>query len=363
MNKNKRTTSILIIRVTAIGDIVMASPVPTALKESKPNTHITWVVHPAFAALLKGHPDIDEIVTFDFDLWRQLWKKKRILEMFRMVSTLRKTLRPHNFERAIDLQGTFTTGVIAWLSGAVHRIALGSEGSNSWFMTKTISRNLGDQTQIGSEYRYLINQLGSSDSHWKMYVPRTKDADQSANEKLRAALGDAPYAVICPFAQYAQKNWLEEHWQQIILRIRGRYKLRTVIVGGENGKEPGERISRISGAVNLAGQTTLEETASIIAGAALLIGVDTGLTHMGHALKIPAISLFGATSPYSYADSDVSRVIYLDRYCSPCRRNPTCNKKYQCMSEITPDMVLTTIKPLIQTSSSQFPIRTREGSD
>ncbi len=355
MNKNKRTRSVLIIRVTAIGDIVMASPVPTALKESKPNTLITWVVHPAFAPLLKGHPDVDEIVTFDFDHWRQLWKKKHLIEMFRMVSSLRKALRPHKFERAIDLQGTLTTGVIAWLSGATHRIALGSDGGNSWFMTKTISRNLGDQTQIGSEYRYLVNQLGSSDTHWKMYVPRTPEADTSANEKLNAALGDSPYAVICPFAQYPQKNWVEDYWQQIILRIRGRYKLRTVIVGGDNGKAPGDRIARASGAINLAGQTTLEETASIIAGASLLIGVDTGLTHMGHALKVPAISLFGATCPYAYADSDSSRVIYLDRYCSPCRRNPTCNKQYQCMRDITPDMVLTTIKPLIQKSSINTP--------
>ncbi len=351
MNKNRRTRSILLIRITAIGDIVMSSPVASALKRNDPNTHITWVVHPAFASLLEDHPDIDEVITFDADEWTTLWKQKRLPALYKKVRELKNKLRKRNYERAIDLQGRFTTGFIAWLSKAPHKIALGSEGGNSWFMTKTISRNLGDQTQIGSEYRYLINQLGCSDAYWKMHVPRSQQAETNAKNKLKEKLGDSDYAVICPFAQFPQKNWFEDYWEQIILRIRGRYHLRTVIVGGINGKGAGEKMAKMSGAINLAGETSLEETASVIAGASLLIGVDTGLTHMGHALNIPTISLFGATYPYDYVDSDISKVIYLDRFCSPCRRNPTCQGKFQCMREITPDNVLTVIKPLIQKTS------------
>ncbi len=350
MNKTTRKKSILIIRITAIGDIIMSSPVATALKRNNPNTHITWIVHPAFAPLLEGHPDIDEIITFDADTWSTLWRRKHLSALTREAKLLRTKLRERRFERVIDLQGNFTTGLISWLSGATHKIALGSEGGNAWFMTKTISRNLGDQIQIGSEYRYLINQLGCSDAKWEMYVPQPPEATASAKAKLHEKLGDSPYAVICPFAQYAQKNWFEDYWEQIVLRIRGRYKLRTVIVGGQNGAEAGKKMARLTGAINFAGETSLAETAAIIAGASLLIGVDTGLTHMGHALKIPSISLFGATYPYDYVDSEMSKVIYLDRFCSPCKRNPTCKQKYQCMRDITPDNVLTTIKPLIQKS-------------
>lgn len=328
----------------------MSSPVASALKRNDPNTHITWIVHPEFAPLIKDHPNIDEIITFDVDEWTRLWHQKRIPTLFQRVKELKSHLRSRQYERAIDLQGRLSTGFIAWLSGATHKIALGSEGGNSWFMTKTISRNLGDQTQIGSEYRYLVNQLGCSDANWKMHVPQSSKAKDTAKQKLKEKFGDSAYAVICPFAQYAQKNWFEDYWEQIILRIRGRYQLRTVIVGGANGKSAGEKMAKMSGAVNLAGETSLEETASIIAGASLLVGVDTGLTHIGHALNIPTISLFGATYPYDYVDSEISRVIYLDRFCSPCRRNPTCDGKYQCMREITPDNVLTVIKPLIQKS-------------
>ncbi len=326
----------------------MSSPVASALKRSDPSTHISWIVHPEFAPLLEGHPDIDEIITFDANNWSNLWKKKRLVQLTKEAQQLRTKLQERQYERAIDLQGNFATGLIAWLSGATHKIALGSVGGNSWFMTKTISRNLGDQIQIGSEYRYLINQLGCSDAQWEMYVPQPEAAAKSARIKLEEKLGDNPYAVICPFAQYPQKNWFEDYWEQIVLRIRGRYKLRTVIVGGANGADAGKKMARLTGAINFAGETSLTETASIIAGASLLIGVDTGLTHMGHALKIPSISLFGATYPYDYVDSEMSKVIYLDRFCSPCKRNPTCKLKYQCMRDITPDKVLTTIKPLIQ---------------
>lgn len=352
MGKSFQKCTILIIRISAIGDIIMSSPVPTALKRQNPNSTISWLVDPKFATLLEGHPDIDEVIPFDIENWNRLWRQKKLTSLYRSGKALRQKLRERNYDKTIDLQGNFATGLISMLSGALHRIVLSAEGGSTWFMTKTISRNLGDQVQIGSEYRYLVNQLGCSDTNWKMHVPRSPSAQQTAQIKIHDALKDEPYAVICPFAQYPQKNWFEDYWEQIVLRLRGRYQLRTVIVGGDNGQEQGERIARLCGATNFAGRTSLSETATIISQAKLVIGVDTGLTHMGHAFQVPTISLFGATYPYAYVDSEMSKVIYLDRFCSPCRRNPTCGKKYQCMREITPDKVLTAIKPLLKQSSS-----------
>lgn len=355
MHKKHQIKSVLIIRITATGDILMASPVATAIKRQNPETRIAWLVHPEYETLLAGHPAIDTIIAFDLDRWQALWRKNHLSELYKMANALRKEFKLHKFDRTVDLQGTLTTGIVAKLSGAKQRIALGSEGGNAWFMTKTISRNLGDQTQMGAEYRYLVNQLGGTDTNWTMFVPDTRPATRSARQRLNRAFGNQPYAVACPFARQPQKNWFEDYWTQIILRIRGRYQLRTVIVGGANGKEAGDRIAQFSGALNLSGRTGLAETAAIIKGASLLIGVDTGLTHMGHAVKIPTISLFGATYPYAYVDSEVSKVIYLDRFCSPCRHHPTCGKKYQCMRDITPDKVLTAIKPLMKKADVSTP--------
>lgn len=348
MSKRLPATSILIVRLTAIGDIIMSSPVPTAIKNQNPNAQTSWIVHKSFAPLLRDHPDIDNVIEFDLDLWLSFWKKRHLFKLWQLANEVRNSLSEFGFDRAIDLQGSFLSGLLSKLSGAEQRIALGSASVNSWFMNKTISRTIGDQTQIGAEYRYLVNQLGCSDKHWKMHVPTCENASKTAKEKLYEKLKDDDYAVIVPFAQYPQKKWVDDYWQQIILRIRGRYKLKTIIVGGENGLTEGEELAKKTGAINFAGKTSLEETAAIIKGASLLIGVETGLTHMGHALNIPTIALFGATSPYTFVESELSTVIYLNRFCSPCKRNPTCKKKYQCMRDITPDRVLTTIKPLLK---------------
>jgi len=293
--------SILIIRFTAIGDIVMANPVATAIKKNHPDTLIAWVVHPKYRALLADHPDIDEVITFDLDKWQSLWRQKRLPSLLKQVQALRKQLTPFAFEKVIDLQGNGTSGFIAWLSKALHRIALGSEGANSWFMTKTISKNLGEQIQIGSEYRYLVNQLGCSDNRWEMHLPHSDTAQTKATALLSDAFETAQFAVICPFSKLPQKKWVDDYWVQIILRIRGRYQLRTVILGDGSDREQGEQIAQKSGALNLCSNMPLEESAAIIQNASLVIGIDTGLTHMGHAIPTPTWKMKQARSSTSTA--------------------------------------------------------------
>jgi heptosyltransferase-1 len=91
---------------------------------------------------------------------------------------------------------------------------------------------------------------------------------------------------------------------------------------------------------NLAGQTSLGQSAAIIKKSSLLIGVDTGLTHMGAAFDCPTIALFGATCPYLYTAGERSSVIYNPMKCSPCRRNPACDGDFTCMKSINPGDVL-----------------------
>ena len=92
--------------------------------------------------------------------------------------------------------------------------------------------------------------------------------------------------------------------------------------------------------VNLAGQTRLPEAVAAIAHSALLIGVDTGLTHMGTALARPTVAIFGSTCPYQNTGRPTGSVIWLGLECSPCRRRPTCGGKFTCLRDITPAMVL-----------------------
>jgi len=77
------------------------------------------------------------------------------------------------------------------------------------------------------------------------------------------------------------------------------------------------------------------QSAAVIKNAALMIGVDTGLTHMGTAFMRPTVALFGSTCPYLITASPATRVLYHPFPCSPCRRSPTCSGEFPCMADIT----------------------------
>jgi heptosyltransferase-1 len=95
-----------------------------------------------------------------------------------------------------------------------------------------------------------------------------------------------------------------------------------------------------AGTIALAGDTRLPEAAGLIRHAGLLVGVDTGLTHMGAAFATPTVALFGSTRPYLDTGRANGRVIWLGLACSPCRRRPTCNGAFTCLREITAERVI-----------------------
>lgn len=353
MRKSQLKKSILIVRLSSVGDVVLASPIAEILKRHNPNARIVWAVQPESKPLLENNPHIDDVFVWNKDLWLDLWRRRRFKQLWREIMTTRDQLTKEKFETAFDLQGLFKSGFITWLSGATERVGIGSREGSYWFMHKMVSRNIANRDQLGSEYRYLINQMGYEDGDWNINIVTPESARQTSAEAVEQELGKGkPYIVICPFASSEQKEWSDEYWQQLILRIRGRYHLNAVVLGGKHEGTKGQQLARKCGAVNLAGQTGLQEAAEIIKRAQLVIGVDNGLTHISQSLSVPALALFGPTRPYLSAGNKPSKVIYLDRYCSPCGRKPSCGKSYDCMREINPDFVLSEVKVLLKNTNT-----------
>jgi heptosyltransferase-1 len=115
-----------------------------------------------------------------------------------------------------------------------------------------------------------------------------------------------------------------------------------VVLGGPADSEHGSAIAAgapAGAAASLAGRTSLREAAAVIRGARLLVGVDTGLTHLGFAMGTPTLALFGSTRPYLDPGVPRGRVLYQAMDCSPCRRHPTCNGAFTCMQRHTVDNV------------------------
>jgi heptosyltransferase I len=345
---------ILIVRASAIGDVVFASALPAAIRRTHPDAHIAWLVEPGIHELLLADPNIDEVITWSKAEWLRLWKDGKRLALWRRVRQLRRELHARHFDIALDLQGLMKSGFITWLSGAPRRVGLGSKEGSQLLMTEVIPRD-GEKARIGSEYQYLARQMGFDAGDFLPTLTVNPAADAILLGKL-AEHGLAPggYAVFAPFTTRPQKHWFEDAWQALAAQLMAATGLTPVILGGPADTEAAARIAasdpRI---VNLAGRTRLPEAVAAIAHSALLIGVDTGLTHMGTALARPTVAIFGSTCPYQNTGRPTGSVIWLGLECSPCRRRPTCGGKFTCLRDITPEMVLERAQAMLAAGKGQ----------
>ena len=337
---------ILIIRLSAIGDIIMASGLIPALRSLYPEAHIAWLAEDAQAELLQHNPRLDRVHLLPRRHWRSLRKSGEHLALTREIRGFVRSLRDEHFDLVIDLQGLLKSGIWSWLSGARRRIGLGSREGSQWLMTEVIPREM-DDPRIGKEYRDLAVQLGATETSFMMDIAVPDEARQRATRLLEEAGLRDIYAVLAPFTTRPQKHWFDDRWAELARRISPR--LRPVMLGGPGDRERAARISEMAGGavINLVGETSLTECAAMIDQARLLVGVDTGLTHLGLAMNTPTLALFGSTAPYLDTTRENSRVLYVPRECSPCHRRPTCGGEFSCMRAHTVESVLESIFRII----------------
>ncbi len=337
----RRPQRILIVRSAAIGDVVFASPLAAALRRTWPEARIAWVVEPGIDALIRHEPALDEVIVWPKAEWRALWRERRLRELWRRVAAFRAELRARRFDLALDLHGLAKGALIARLSGAPRRIGLGAREGAGLLMTETIPR-AGEAARIGSEYRYLAQHLGLACDD---FLPRLA-LDPAAEARARAllarhGLASGRYAVFAAFTTRPQKHWFADAWQALAPVLRERTGLVPLLLGGPSDRAEAARIAAgAPGMVDLTGQTGLAEAAALVRHAGLVIGVDTGLTHMGIAFAVPTVALFGSTCPYTDTGRPNARVLRLGLDCSPCGRRPTCGGAWTCMRDIAPARVL-----------------------
>lgn len=330
---------ILIIRLSALGDVVMASGLIPAMRELSPQSHIAWLVEPAAAPLLRHNPRLDEVIVLPRDEWHSLWRARRLIALLRSVLAFRRQLRAQRFDLAIDAQGLLKSALCAWWSGAARRVGLiGREGSQ-WLMTERFLPTPDPQKPIGIEYRALARHLGAQTAY-RMDLAVGDAPRMVAAAALDGASVKAPYAVLCPYTTRPQKHWFDERWAALAQRLADEGVTPLLVGGPSDAARAPSIVDQAPGLVNLVGRLKLDETVAVIAGSALLVGVDTGLTHMGSALDVPTVALFGSTRPYLDARTPRTVVMYEGRHCSPCRRHPTCHGRHDCMRAFEVDTVL-----------------------
>jgi len=330
-NLSSVVTSLLLIRPGGIGDAALLAPTICSLKKNYPTIHITVLAEQRNAGLFLLIPGIDSLFCYD--------RPKELLQTLRC-----------SYDAVIDTeQWHRLSAVVARLVRAPVKIGFDTNERRRMF-TYSISYS-HDDYEVDS-FRRLLTPLGvDEDLSGREGAFLTIPA--SAMEKaagLLESLDDKPFVVIFPGASIVERRWGAERYSLVAnrLAVNG---YRIVVVGGKEDRAAGEIIVGVGG-LNLAGATTLVETAAVIARSCLVISGDSGVLHIAVGLDIPTVSLFGPGIAAKWAPrGDKHIVLSRQLPCSPCTKfgtTPPCPHDVRCMKEITADQVMEAAVRLLQ---------------
>ena len=277
--------SIVIVKLSAIGDVLHGVPVAVAARRAFPDARIGWVVEGRAADVLAGHPAIDHL----FRMPRG-WLKSPA-----EVLSLRRQLRAFAADVAIDLQGLLKSGVATRLSGAKIRIGHARPASRelAWCVySHPVATPLAHVVERNCD---LLAPLGVTASMPEFDMPHWPVSRMRMQQWLHAQKLSAAPAIINPGAGWRSKLWPTERFAAVAHGLHRRDGLQTVVVwGGDAERAAAERIVEDShGAALMAPQTTLQDLGELARLASVFISGDTGPLHLAAAVGTPCVGLFG----------------------------------------------------------------------
>ena len=332
--------NILIIKMSALGDVMHALPCAAALRDLYPNAKISWLVHPQFGTFVPEVPYVDEVIYFDKKAFSKMSLPAKIKEFFRM----KNLLNSKKFDLVIDLQGLFKSAIMAWLTGCSKRIGYNDMREGSGLVSRAI-HGPHDQGHIVQQYLDVIRYLGSTVEEPVFPMPKLSEEKDKLKEILANKFSQAEaekIVVLVPGAGWVTKEWPVSYFVELAdaLIKQGRY---IILAGGPAELIKSEEIIQSlpeDKVLNLVGKTNLRELAALMGSVGLCIGGDTGPVHIAAAMGCRIIALFGASSghragPYG---SKVT-IISTKEECAPCFKRK-CPLNKNCMSRITVKEVL-----------------------
>jgi heptosyltransferase I len=293
--------------MSAVGDAVHVLPVINAIKRQSPGTHITWVLQPGPAMLVRGHRSVDEILIFDR------------AKGFAAFAEIRRELAERAFDLVINLQVYFKAGIVTSFTRAPVKLGFDRSRARDFNWLFTTHRIPPHEPQhVQDQYFEFLTALNVPHEpiEWDLGPwPNERDMQR----ELFATL-DRPAAAIVVATSKDQKDWLPERWAQVVDALWHDFELEPVLVGGRSPRElNAERVilERASRAPRSELGSGLRKLVSILDGSALVLAPDTGPLHMAVALNRPVVSLIGYTNPKRTGPYRIFHDLIVDAYGEP----------------------------------------------
>jgi heptosyltransferase I len=335
--------NILIVKLSAIGDVIHTLPSLTALRKLYPEAHITWVVEEAAAGLVKNHPYLDTVLVSRRKSWIKHIRKGEIYGPLWEIRAFLKELRRRPYDLVIDFHGLLKSALIVLLSGGKRKLGYASlQELSGLFYNEKIPEDMNKHAV--DRYLDFPRYLGAKIVGPEFILP----SDSTAQAKVQSILEkhhleNRKFIAVNPVAYWDTKLWDNEKFARLADSIKTKLNVEVVFTGSE--KESIEKIITLmkSKTVDLSGETTLPELAYLYKKALMVITTDSGPMHLAAAVGTPVIALFGPTDPQRTGPyGEGHTIIKTDLPCSPCFLKKCPTKK--CMQDILPEQVFAAIE-------------------
>jgi lipopolysaccharide heptosyltransferase I len=325
---------ILIVRLSALGDIVHALPVLAAVRHRYPDAQVDWLVEEAYAPIL----------AFASGLHR------RIVVRARASSTSERTvtfggplgyagaigfLRRQHYDVALDLQGLIKSALWARLSGAVRVIGFHRDHMREAQAAALYTEEVVPPTNVHVMHKNLALAAVLDAATATPELPLAPAASSPTREAIARAGGEGRYIVLNPGAAWPNKRWPPDRFGELASILSSRHGLESIVTWGPSEHELGEKVVESSeGAAHLAPPTTVGDLAVLMRGAALVVSGDTGPLHIAAAMGAPVVGLYGPTwpernGPWNPDDEVISRA-----HVCVCHHKRRCLRGQPCIDEI-----------------------------
>lgn len=282
---------ILFIKTSSLGDVVHHMPAITDARRHCPQSRLTWVVEEPYAPLARLHPGVDAVIPVASRRWRG---NLHAPATWREIRRFRDAVQERAYDAAVDTQGLLRTAIIA-------KSVRGTRHGYDWASARE------PLACLFYDVRHRVNRAAHAIRRNRAlcglalgYDPATPP-DFGLDRAAIAGKAGSAYAVLIHATARPGKEWTDAHWIAIARGVRERGFEAVLPWGNEAERRRSEAIAAAPGA-HVAGNRVpqrrpLDEVAGMIAGAALVIGVDTGLVHVAAALGVPVVAIFIGSEP------------------------------------------------------------------
>jgi len=335
---------ILVIAPNWIGDAVMSQPLLAVIKTSYPNAVIDVLATPWVAPVYQACSEVAELIEAD-------------LRHGQLQLSLRRALAAHikqrNYASCYVLPNSIKSALIPWLASIPVRI--GYQGELRRFLLTETKANSPKTQRIPMVEHYANLCAPPNNSDAEIHLPHlspTTSALELARTRLQVAgIQTDALVVLCPGAEYGlSKRWPAAHFAALAQSIlKAKPTASVVLLGSPSDRAIGDTIVSASDSqgriFNWCGATLLDEAIAIISMSSNLVSNDSGLMHIGAALQVPQVAIFGSSDPnHTPPNSAKATVISLHLPCSPCHQRECPLGHLNCLNQISSERVFTALQ-------------------